>query len=164
MENGLAGTAPYLPTSLPASLFLSTKASWLQCSRESPGRGLRPCAGQSGTGRRDSQATAGEGKAKRDASLAVSPLCTQKASPEPLGPAQPAGSLLPGHVLTTCSRLAWRGGAASLIPVDIPVLPPNQLTARQGTGVRTVTAPIFQVAEVKGHHLLQGGSSQSVLI
>lgn len=133
---------------------------------------LCPCAGQSSRGRRDSQATAGEGKAKRDAFLAASPLCTQKASPEPLSPAHPASSLLPGHLLTTCSRPAWQGGPSCRAvgrgcisgPRGHPSPPPHQLTARQRTGVGTVTAPIFQVAEVKGHHLLWGGSSQSVLI
>lgn len=72
---------------------------------------LCPCAGQSGRGRRDSQATAGEGKAKRDAFLAASPLCTQKASPEPLGPAHPASSLLPGHLLTTWLQTSMAGRA-----------------------------------------------------
>ena len=33
VENGLAGTAPYWPTFLPLSLFLSTKAPQLQCFR-----------------------------------------------------------------------------------------------------------------------------------
>ena len=106
------------------------------------------------------------GKAKRDASLAASPLCAQKASPEPLGLANPACSLLPGHVLTTCSRHRHGGGALSCRAVGrgcISVLP-RPLTVRQGARVRTVTAPIFQVAEVKGHHLLGQGSSQRVLI